>query len=170
MQGDRLFDCVRAAPWVAWDGNTHVVYSATDGAIYRQRADGTLPASLVGHMPCPGGPVTSSDGRLACSDGRGGIIVMSVNGTTEGTVHTSEFPARLIGWTSDNDAVSWYLEGSSPTWSARTDLRTGKVTRIADLHSPDATGAWRIHPVRATPDQRIIAFSVARELSETLCL
>jgi hypothetical protein len=92
--------------------------------------------------------------------------VISVNGTNQRTVHTSEFPGRLIGWTSDNDAVYSYLEGSSPTWSARTDLRTGKVTRIADLRSPDATGAWRIHPVRVTPDGRVMAFSVTRELSE----
>jgi hypothetical protein len=59
-----------------------------------------------------------------------------------------------------------YHEGSSPTWVARTDLTTGRMTRIAELHSPEQTGAWRIHPVRVTPDGRVIAFSVARELSE----
>ena len=165
--GSRQLNTVSAAVgMVAWDGNTHVVYSAADGAIYRQLADGTLPASLVAHMSCPGGPVTSSDGRLACSDGRGGIIVTGVNGTDQRTVPTSQLPGRLIGWTSDNDAVYSYHEGSSPTWVARTDLTTGRMTRIAELHSPERTGAWRIHPVRVTPDGRVIAFSVARELSE----
>ena len=86
----RLNTVSAAVDMVAWDGNTHVVYSATDGAIYRQLADGTLPASLVAHMPCPGGPVTSSDGRLACSDGRGGIIATGVNGTNQRTLQTSQ--------------------------------------------------------------------------------
>jgi eukaryotic-like serine/threonine-protein kinase len=155
-----------AVSMLAWDKNTHVVYAAADGGLYRQVADGTLPATFVAKIACPGGPVTSSDGRLACSDEAGGINVVRMDGTDRHTFQPSENAGRLIGWTVDNRAVYSYREGGSPTWVARTNLTTGEVTRIADLHPPDATGVWRIHPVRVTPDGRVIAFTVTRELSE----
>jgi hypothetical protein len=54
----------------------------------------------------------------------------------------STHPADLrepgaANWTdrkAKNDALYSYLEGSSPTWVARTNVMTGTVTRIADLH------------------------------------
>jgi hypothetical protein len=109
-----------AVDMLAWDGSTHVVYAARDGGLYRQRADGTAAATLVTKMPCTGGPVTSSDGRLACSDGSGRITVIGVDGSGKRTVQPSENPARLVGWTADNRHVYSSLEGSIPTWVART--------------------------------------------------
>ena len=164
-QSRELVTPSQATDMLAWNGSTHVVYAAQDGGVYRQSADGTSAGTLVAKMPCTGGPVTSTDGRLACSDPSGQISVIGVDGSNKRTIQPNEYPGRLIGWTNDNRQIYSYLEGSNPTWVARTDLDSGKVTRFADIRPTDGTGAWRIHPVRVTPDGRVIAYSVAREMS-----
>jgi hypothetical protein len=150
---------------LAWNGSTHIVYAAQDGGVYRQSADGTSAGMLVAKMPCTGGPVSSTDGRLACSDPSGRVTVIGVDGSNKRTIQPNENPGRLIGWTNDNRQLYSYLEGSNPTWVARTDLGSGKLTRFADIKPTDGIGVWRIHPVRVTPNGRVIAYSVAREIS-----
>jgi eukaryotic-like serine/threonine-protein kinase len=164
-QSRELVTPSQAMDMLAWNGSTHVVYAAQDGGVYRQSADGTSAGTLVAKMPCTGGPVTSTDGRLACSDPGGQITVIGVDGSNKRTIKPNENPGRLIGWTNDNRQLYSYLEGSNPTWIARTDLDSGRVTRFADISPADGTGASRIHPVRVTPDGRVIAYSVAREIS-----
>jgi len=156
----------RAVDMLAWDGSGHVVYATEEGALYRQDAIGDAQATLVASVRCPGGPIASTDGRVACSDVNGQIVVVGVDGSNKHTVQPSENPGRLIGWTTDNRHVYSYLEGVNPTWLGRTDVQTGNVQRIADIRPADGTGVWRIHPVRVTPDGRVTAFSVAREVSQ----
>src|SRR4030095_8975696 len=101
-QSRELVTPSQATDMLAWNGSTDVVYAAQDGGVYRQSADGTSAGMLVAKMPCTGGPVTSTDGRLACSGPSGQVTVIGVDGSNKRTIKPNENPGRLIGWTNDN--------------------------------------------------------------------
>jgi hypothetical protein len=158
---------LRPSAWLP-DGRTLVAWSAQayDGQPVTLDVDAGQPTPRVlDGVICRSDPVVSIPGRrLACLNGSR-LVVHELGGEAR-AVELAGAPGNLAGWSADERTIFAYEQGRVPQFVRRIDVQTGAVTDGARLTPPDATGVWRIQPVRVTPDGNTVAYTVSRRLDE----
>ena len=158
---------LRPAAWLP--GGRHIV--AWSAALHDRhpvivdRAAPTAAPQVLGDMTCDFDPVLSPSGRrLACNDS-GTLAVHDFGGATR-RVPLSPGRNTLVGWSADERTVFAFSPGRVPQFVRRIDAATGQATDGVRLDAPDPVGVWRVQPLRVTPDERMVAYSVTRRLDE----
>jgi hypothetical protein len=158
---------VRPAAWLP-DSRRLVAWAATAHGghpVVVDSAAPTAPPQVVADMTCDFDPVLSPSGRrLACRDA-GTLAVHELGGPTT-RVPLAGGAVTLVGWSADERTLFGFTPGRVPQFVRRIDAATGVVRDGVRLDAPDPVGVWRVHPLRVTPDERTLAYSVTRRLDE----
>lgn len=123
------------------------------------------PERVIEGLRCAGIPVLSNRGdAVACGSGQA-IAIATIGGAVR-QISIRTGVGQLIGWRADDRMLFGFSPGAIPQSVQGIDLGSGEMSDIRRITVPDAAGAWRIRPVRVTPDGRTIAYSVSRQLDD----
>jgi len=160
------------APSWAADGKL-VAFEATDGRSWRfylQDLDGGLPRSFSSEVASPDFAETqlvSPDGKLVIARDleRKGIL-FPLEGSKLTNVPGLQPDELIANWSADSRHIYVFRPDVYPVRLIKLDVFTGSRSLQAEIMPEDPIGLDSIYSVRISRDEKIIAYSYTRSLSE----
>ena len=156
---------------VAWlpDNRRLVLWSLEErgGRPVIVSADAASQEHVVDTLQCAAAPVLSPGGTdLACVGGDGAVTVQGFGEASSHRVVPASELGNLIRWGGEGRTLLSAIPGALPPSILGLDLASGRVSVVRDVKLQDAAGVFRVLSLSMTPDRRVIAYSLLRQLDE----
>jgi hypothetical protein len=157
----------QVAEWLP-DNRRLLLWSAGDrgGRPAIVAIDASVP-EIVLEIQCAQSPVLSgSDSAVVCIGSDKAMLTRPITGGATRRIATAGPVGTLIGGSADGRSVFSFAQDDPSAAVFAIDLTSGRMSIARELRVSDPTGMWRIWPVLLTPDRRVLAYSLGRQLDE----
>ena len=156
----------QVAAWLA-DSRRLLLWSPEDrgGRPAIVAIDASTP-EVVQEIPCERLPILVDSGNAIACVSDGAITVRAISGGATRRITPTRPLGSLIGASADGRSIFSLAPDALPASVLAIDMASGRVSVAREPKVPDATGVWRVGPMLLTPDRRVLAYSLGRQLDE----